>query len=161
MNIKREKLAYEKGYRVRDGIVYGLKNNIRKPDICRKGYYRFTFPMGSRKDNTRKMYCVWVHRLVAYQKYGDQIFEEGIEVRHLDGNSLNNLDGNIEIGTHSDNMMDIPQEQRRINAGNQSRIYPHKEVLDYYNQTRSYKKTMEKFGIKSKGTINYIKFIAG
>ena len=43
---------------------------------------------------------------MAYQKYGDRIFEEEIEVRHLDGNSTNNSISNIEIGTKSDNETD-------------------------------------------------------
>jgi site-specific recombinase XerC len=37
------------------------------------------------------------------------LFKEGIQVRHLDGNYLNNHFENISIGTQSDNNYDIPK----------------------------------------------------
>jgi len=38
----------------------------------------------------KKIVKIYAHRLQAFQKYGDKIYENGIEVRHLDGNLLNN-----------------------------------------------------------------------
>ena len=32
----------------------------------------------------------YTHRLQAYQKYNNEIYNKGIVVRHLDGNKLNN-----------------------------------------------------------------------
>jgi hypothetical protein len=53
-----------------------------------------------------------IHRLQAYQKYGDAIFDPNIEVRHKDGNPANNSIDNILIGTPHDNAMDKPKELR-------------------------------------------------
>lgn len=47
-----------------------------------------------------------VHRLAAYQKYGRRLFEPGIQVRHLDGDSSNYSLSNIAIGTASENQLD-------------------------------------------------------
>lgn len=52
------------------------------------------------------------HQLVAYAKFGEAMFAEGIEVRHLDGVRLNNAPDNIAIGTRSENMMDMSPEAR-------------------------------------------------
>jgi hypothetical protein len=49
-----------------------------------------------------------IHRIQAYQKYGEKLFEEGVEVRHLDNNKLNNSYDNIAIGTPRENMLDTP-----------------------------------------------------
>lgn len=145
-------LAVEKGYEVVNGeVISPFSGKPRKLHIDTRGYYRFTI-----RNNENVTVSVNVHRLVAYQKYGDDLFEEGIEVRHRDGNQLNNLDENILIGTHSQNMMDKPKEQRIIDAGNHSRKHPHKEIIEYYKKVKSYKKVMEKFKISSKGTISFI-----
>lgn len=104
-----------------------------------------------------------VHRLVAYQKYGDRIFEEGIQVRHFDNNSENNLDENIRIGTPSQNMMDCPEEDRKRRAkiaNKAARLvnikYDVEEVRKTYAKLRSYKKVKEIFGISSSGTLHNI-----
>jgi len=140
--------AYEKGYRVIDGELFNPSGNILKGWINLKGYKVFHIA----KNATPILF----HRLVAYQKYGHKIFEKNIQVRHLDNNKLNNKNYNIKIGTQHDNAMDIPVEQRRINAGNHGRKHPHNEIIKFYSETRSYKKTMEKFNLTSKGTLNYI-----
>lgn len=104
---------------------------------------------------------VWYtcHRLQAFQKYGNKLYEEGILVRHKDGNPLNNSWENILIGTVSDNMMDIP-EQVRIKKAKDAwvgrRKYNKEEVKDFYKTSKSYKETMGEFGITSKGTLHYI-----
>jgi hypothetical protein len=109
--------AYEKGYRVDTyGNVISPRGNVRK--LSKKGregckYYRFTVcTPWDRRHSTD----VFVHQLVAYQKYGDKAFCDGNVVRHLDGNSLNNESANITIGSRSDNMLDVPTEKREKNA---------------------------------------------
>ena len=99
------------------------------------------------------------HRLQAYQKYGDKIYEDGVEVRHNNGESLDNSWCNILIGSHSDNMMDIPKQiriKKALHATSFIRKYDKKEVKDFYTINRSYKKTMDEFNISSKGTLYYI-----
>lgn len=100
------------------------------------------------------------HRLQAYQKFGDKIFDDKLVVRHLNGKPYDNSFLNIEIGTPSQNMMDRPADIRMAHskhASSFSKKHNHEEILDFYNKCKSYKKTMEKFNITSKGTLNYIK----
>lgn len=98
------KEAYKKGYRVVDGVVitplgYSLV-------LVGRRYLRFS------TKTINGIYPVHVHRLVAYQKYGDKLFEKGIQVRHLDGDRFNNLEHNIALGSQRDNCFDIPKEER-------------------------------------------------
>ena len=145
--------AYEDGYRVVDGeVISPYSDEPRSLRIDTRGYKSFTVKIEGRYYPVN----VPVHRLLAYQKYGDALLEDGIEARHLDGDQLNNLDDNINIGTHGDNMMDKSPEQRRIDAGNHGRKHPHDEILEFYDRTGSYKETMRRFNLTSKGTLHYI-----
>jgi hypothetical protein len=146
--------AFNRGYRVISGKVYLQKKEISIfPDTT--GRLKFCL-------ENNKPYFVAVHRLVAYQKFGNRIFEGNIHIRHRDGNYLNNLEDNILIGTPSDNMMDIPKELRiehaRI-AAQKSRKFTNEEVEQIksdYLQCKSYKRIMTKWKITSKGTFYYI-----
>lgn len=144
--------AFNKGYRASDGQIF-FGNNVRSLFKNSHGYSRFTIRF------LDKVVSVAVHRLVAYQKYGEAIFESGIEVRHLDSDKTNNLDYNIGIGTHSQNMMDKSPEIRRaaaIKASQSIAKFDHSEIITFHRHTKSYKKTMSEFGISSKGTLNFI-----
>ena len=141
--------AFKKGYRIIDGKVHYKGNNPK--GFVHAGYLRLNI----RTDNNESR-LICVHRLLAYQKFGDKIFNKDLQVRHLNGNSLDNSYHNIGIGTARENQMDIDVMTRKIKAGNANRIYDHKDVIDYYNQCRSYRQTMKKFGIKSLGTVNHI-----
>lgn len=55
--------------------------------------------------------------------------------------------------------MDIPKQVRikkSLHASSFLKKYENDEVKKYYNKTKSYKKTMSKFNISSKGTLHYI-----
>lgn len=65
------------------------------------------------KHMPRKFYSVPVHKVIAYAIWGEESFKEGIEVRHLDGDRMNNTAKNLALGTCSDNMMDKPSEVRK------------------------------------------------
>jgi hypothetical protein len=113
-SISNEMLVWivRKGYVINDkGELYTPDGKLRKLDIDKRGYYRFSVQY--------KGCCrgINAHRLVAYIKYGDKMFEPGIEVRHLNGNRVDLSYNNIVIGTHHDNMMDVPK-QIRIKNGN-------------------------------------------
>ncbi len=144
--------AYKKGYRAVKGIVI-YKNNKTKP-VLTCGYYNF----GIRLNGETIM--IPIHRLVAYEKYGVKIFEKGIQVRHLDSNSLNNLHDNISIGTPTENSYDRPEIIRMsmaIHASSFVKKYDHEEIVRLYNEEGlSYGKIMKKLGISSKGTISFI-----
>ena len=145
--------AYNKGYRIdREGYAIspsGRKMKFRKAG--KGGYYCINYKV----DNVN--HSVPYHRLMAYQKFGDLLFAADC-VRHLNGNHHDNSYDNIEIGTLSDNIMDIPQEIRRRSAIIATNIkYDNvEEIREYYSKVNSYKKTMDKFNISSKGTLHYI-----
>ena len=148
-----ERIAYSKGYRItEEGVVNGIKKtNIGH--LSKAGYCVVTIRVHGKSKNLR------AHRLQAYQKYGDKIYEPGTVVRHLDGNPANNHVSNIGIGTHSQNMMDVPKSVRLAKANHATSFvkkHDHAKVIKFYYKTRSYKQTMEKFNISSKGTLNFI-----
>jgi DNA-binding CsgD family transcriptional regulator len=125
---KKELLrVYEMGYRIDDdGMVRNPSNNIIYMDAHHsKGslpYYRFK--LASKRPN------VMVHRLCAYQQYKDAMFEPGIMVRHLNGDSLDNRPVNIAIGTAKDNANDVPKKKRL-----KSKLTPYrKEIVELYNK---------------------------
>lgn len=152
-DVLREAVA--KGYSVdNDGNVW-FNNKVRKLILNSTGYFEIAIRCKGEKNPKP----VPVHRLQAYQKFGEKIFEPCIVVRHLDGNPQNNTYENIEIGTHQDNMMDIPKEKRiahaKLAASYQIK-YDADEIKKYHTEVKSYAKTMKKFNITSKGTLNYI-----
>lgn len=95
--------------------------------------------------------------MVAYMKFGDKIYEHGMVVRHLDGNHFNNCFDNIEIGTQTDNIMDIPKEIRSNHSKNTDRthytIEQIKEFKSYVDNGHTYKQTIIHFGISSIGKL--------
>jgi hypothetical protein len=158
-NLNRVLLAYERGYRVKNGeVISPFTGKQRKLNIGKQyGYERYRFNI--RDEITKNAYPVEVHKLVAYQKYGNELLKPEIEVRHLDGNSLNNLEENIAIGTRIENALDIPQEirlTRSINASTANRKFTDLEMEEIRRFHTSYKETMERFDISSKGTLHYI-----
>ena len=129
---------YEKGYRMdKEGNVYNHKFVKLNPYLVKNSnYLKITVWDKSRWDKPKR---INVHRLQAYQKFGDKIFEEGIVVRHLDGNPLNNSWENIEIGTSSDNQMDRNPECRKKHATNASRKMQD-SVRSYEERCKIYEK---------------------
>lgn len=99
---------FEKGYTIDSkGIVYNKK--FEKLKLTEEsGYYYITIRIPDSKIPVK----IRIHRLQAYKKFGDKIFEKGIVVRHLNGNSKNNCYDNIEIGTQSENMYDKSINER-------------------------------------------------
>ena len=147
-----ERIAKQRGYKVtEDGVFCGVRDNILKHKT--KGYLCVSIKV----DGKNKY--LFAHRLQAYQKYGDNIYQKGICVRHLNGNKSDNSFENIAIGTNKDNMMDKPKAERRRVANLASRQtikYNKDKVIEYYNNcNRSRKKTMEYFGMNG-STLHYI-----
>ena len=148
-----ERILSKRGYVVtEDGTLLNPKGNkIGSKD--NRGY------IGSEIKVEGKGIPFFAHRLQAFQKYSNLLYEKGIVTRHLNGNKEDNSWDNIAIGTHSDNMMDIP-EQIRIKkakyAASFIKKYDYEEVINFYKSCKSYKKTMQEFNISSKGTLNYI-----
>jgi len=150
-------VAYQKGYRVKDNCVLGLqKKQPLKLLSSKAGYFYFNIRIQS------KSIKVFLHRLVAYEKYQDKLFEFGIVVRHLNGNQKDNSFENICIGTNQDNMLDRSPKDRlnhAIKASSSIRKFNNeqvKQIRDDHSQGLGYKALMDKFNISSKGTLHYI-----
>ena len=149
--------AYNKGYRVsNNGNLVNSIKGIVKTIIQKNGYKKFTI-----KSKEYGRYTVHCYRLQAYQKYGMEMFEDGICVRHLNGNSLDDSYDNIAIGTHSDNMMDIPKDVRvakAMKAGAVNRRFTDKQVQEILIDRENgytYKALCEKYDT-SKSTLSYL-----
>lgn len=141
------KFSYDKGYQVdSDGKVYNYLGGEIKLSKTSSGYYSFNIRMNG-SNPTR----VFVHRLQAYQKFGDKLFTNGIVVRHLNGDSTDNSINNIDIGTQQDNMLDVPKNKRILNASNPK--YNHIEIINDYKNGLSTKELMEKYKIKNRSSI--------
>lgn len=144
--------AYACGYRITEGgDLAGPCGQIINGGENRSGYRWF------RVRNTDSP--IRFHRLQAFQKYGELMFAPGIQVRHLNGNKTDNRPENIAIGTAQENAMDKPAEVRRraaLIATTAAMRHDHSAVVAYLNEGHSYTQTMQRFGIKSKGTISFI-----
>ena len=160
MNRAQELLEWTffKGYRVNEnGEVITPKGKVRKlsrkvdnrgtkPDI------RFTFNM--KLPGQASSGPIPVHRLAAYQKFGDKMFKKGIQVRHLDGDSTNNKPDNTDIGSPSVNAYDRDPEARRLHAQKAGQKMPHYKGEEFWDNVRAdhesgmgYKKLRKKYGV--------------
>ena len=110
--------AYESGYRISDKgeILNPQKVKLNGTINDKLKYHTFQF----RIENKTK--SIFVHRLQAYQKYKEKLFEPGILVRHKNGNHLDNSIDNIFIGTSKDNNLDISINNRILNTENSTKI---------------------------------------
>jgi hypothetical protein len=145
--MNKEQIAYERGYRVtKDGNLLNPKGD-KIGSINNHGYERTTIKINS------KDVVIKTHRLQAHQKYGDKLYEDGIVVRHLNGNALDNSWDNIATGTQVENLKDIPLKQRQLNAlqSSHKRIKHPKEFVDKlkeeYKVLKSYAKLSRKFNL--------------
>lgn len=104
LSMPKTKRAYYLGYRVNEAGVLFLNGVEARYRVSKFGYKMFDIPF-----KEKKMDQVFVHRLQAFQKYGEKLFKEDC-VRHLNGNKLENSYENIAIGSFKQNIDDIPLE---------------------------------------------------
>lgn len=150
-------MFFDKGYRMNQrGELVTPSGIIRQTKMRKDGYNEVSFKVNGHTHH------ILIHRFCAYQKYGEIIFMADC-VRHLDGDKTNNTPDNIEIGTDSDNAFDVlvsVRKRRAIHAAMHQKGYHSSvmvdEIKDFYASTKSYKLTMEKYGISSKGTLYYL-----
>lgn len=145
--MNREQIGHDKGYRVtKEGQLIGLSNKVIGC-VNGNGYEHTGIKINKKYINLE------THRLQAYQKYGYKLFEDGIVVRHLNGNPLDNSWHNIAIGTSKDNSMDRPKEKRKrdTSKANKAHIkYPKDFVLklrEEYKVIKNYSKLGSKHNI--------------
>lgn len=144
--------AVEKGYTVDNNRnVVGIRGLPLKIWENKCGYYVFSIRVG------KKAKTILYHRFLAYFKFGEKMFEKGIEVRHLNGVRTDNCFDNIEIGTHSENMMDKPKHVRQLMAKMSNKKHSD-EFIDKLRKERllgkTYKQLKEEFGL-CKATLSY------
>lgn len=99
-------VAHERGYRANAAGDFFSPAGTKLKKSFNNRYLRFSLITGGEKLTFK------IHRFIAYYKFGDGLFQDGIQVRHLDGDPLNNSWDNIAIGTASENRMDIPEKER-------------------------------------------------
>jgi hypothetical protein len=149
-----------RGYRVTtEGLVVAPSGRVVKTHPDTRGYLNFTAkPTGGDRSSGRRVY---IHRLVAYQKYGSKLFTPGLEVRHLDNNKLNNDVSNIAIGTHQENQRDHPEEYLVAQAKHAASFRraltteQAQQLVDDRAAGATYKELMAKYGV-AKSTVSYI-----
>lgn len=151
-----------RGYTInKEGNVYNPKGLIIN-GFCDKNNY---LNIGIRLKGYKCTKHVGVHRFQAFVKYGEKIFNKGIVVRHLNGNSKDNSWSNISLGTHSDNMNDMPKDIRmsksikaaRVRQDNIRSISERKAIYADLFFGVPYNLIMNKYNITSKGTLSYMK----
>lgn len=104
----KEEEVFALGYRVDDlGRLVNPKGQTLKGSRDSHGYPRIT-----RKGKP----AVPIHQLAAFQKFGRAMYVKGIEVRHRNGDHSDARPVNILLGTHSQNMRDIPEAKRLAKA---------------------------------------------
>lgn len=95
--------AYNKGYRVVKGDVF-YKGKMRKVEFKHKRHSGNAYGSFGIRVESGKRVNVYVHHLVAYQKFGENFLhpeKEDMIVLHLDGDTTNNLSHNIDLGDRS------------------------------------------------------------
>ena len=104
------------------GQVFSPKGKIVNGSIGSNGYR--TIGVRVIFDNGKSEKCnIYVHRLQAYQKYGDKIFDKGVVVRHKNNIKTDNEYSNILVGSYSDNYFDNSEEiKNRILTGSNKGI---------------------------------------
>lgn len=158
MKLSKSKLvlieAFKRGYVIDlKGNCFNSKGSLIKGSVAKSGYRKF----GIRFEGAA--FPVFFHRLQAYQKYKEDMFKKGMEVRHKNNIQLDNTFDNILIGTHSQNMMDREKLDRLNSAVYATSFmvkHNHKSIISDRNKGMTYKALMEKYSISSKGTVSFI-----
>jgi len=149
------KLAVAKGYRVTStGRVRGPRGR-RKLKATDRGHLTFTVRNGA------EVFPVLVHKLAAYQKFGEDALVEGVEVRHKNNVPGDNRQSNLLLGSKSDNVLDQLESvrlRRAAHAARKQRKLTDAQVRRLRTDREKgalYVELCEKYGI-SKSTVSYI-----
>jgi hypothetical protein len=112
-------MAFKDGYRVTEnGVFLNPKKEIMQIKVYNEKNYP-TFKYRSKEIEG----TIPIHKFAAYCFYGEDIFKEGLVVRHLISDKQNVSKSNIALGTHKDNTADIPNEirERVMNLATEAR----------------------------------------
>lgn len=148
--------CHNKGYRIdKSGEMFNPKGIRLKKLITKDNYYYFGI-----KDENRKSRQITYHRFQAYQKYGNEIFKDGIVTRHKNGIRTDNSWDNILIGSQTDNILDITSDKRILKSANstlKTRKYSNEFILEIKNLCLT--KTPKEISILKDININDIYYI--
>lgn len=140
--------AFRRGYRIVYGFAVNPEGRVLKCQSHarpgRTGYLRFGIKLDGKKVS------VMVHKLVAFQKFGEASLAPGVHVRHHDNDPLNNRNGNILLGNAHENMMDRPESDRRDHASKGNRKISEEVLAAIRKDHQSgigYKKLRKKYGL--------------
>lgn len=155
-----EEIAKSMGYYVdKSGQAYSPRGN----KVGTRGKSNYLY-FGIRI-NKSKVIKVYIHRLQAFQKFGEKIYERGLEIRHLNNNCRDNSLHNIGIGTRIENLYDFSEKERYIRAKKASDAVKKQkriaddvalEIISKYLNGVSYKALIKEYNISSKGTLSFI-----
>jgi hypothetical protein len=150
------------GYRVDDrGIVYSPYGRpIRTTMGTGKSWY-FRYFTARIESDSRTVYKVPVHRLAAYQRYGEAALRRGVVSFHEDGDTTNCAPSNMLIGSRTDRMMRRPAQERRehgLRGATVRRKLTDDQVLDLRRRWAAWEsltRLAADFGL-SQSTVSYI-----
>jgi hypothetical protein len=145
--------AFRRGYRVNDA---GQSLNPSGEGVGwvdpKYGYIYITIKFNGRSTHFS------AHRLAAFQRFGDALFQDGIEVRHLNGVEGDNSIENIALGTKSQNMMDKEPAVRKRAATTASHSFHDQSRWEEIDKARqsgmSYRTIRRSFGTPL-GTLSF------
>lgn len=109
-------IAHEKGYKIVNGEAISPFSGKSRAIEEVNGCLYFSIRTGVNAKGKWKNGKVNVARLVGYNKFGNEIFEEGRFVFHKDGDIKNNSYDNICIGTMTEAQMSKKEEVRIASA---------------------------------------------
>ena len=116
----------QRGYRYdkTTGIFYGLTGKPLK--LTMSGTQRYPSIAVATPDLVRTTHAIPAHRAAGYYLWGDEIFKEGVQVRHKNG-LFDLRECSLTLGTRMENMSDIPPEvrSRAAKAGRASQLSKH------------------------------------
>lgn len=129
-----------------------------------RGYKSYSFRFPARVFG-RLGAQVLLHRFQAYKKYGCDLFERGVVVRHKNNSKLDNSWKNILIGTSVDNYHDNPRElnervnRKLISSAAEQRRSKNLDLMTkvYFDREEngfSYKDLSDKYGL-SKSALSF------
>ena len=96
-SLDRERYQTKGGVTTRFGSI---KGRVLKPAVNRRGYLHVVLRANG-KSNDHEVHCLIASAFIGPRPAGD------IQVRHLDGNRLNNAQENLAYGTRSENQLDL------------------------------------------------------
>jgi hypothetical protein len=136
--------AYEKGYRAKeDGTIYNPKGKKIGFKVDNRNVFSYYY-----EDYFSQVRC---SRFIAYQLWGDKIFEKGVVVRHLNDIKDDDRFDNLALGTQADNMAD----KKKNGTKKKKYTYEEKKKIYLYYLKYGFANTSRKFHFSGNYVLTY------